>query len=190
MRDDSTVSFFPWFLAVAGFTAFAICATANRAADPSNADDLITPLEAQVITAPRPEEAVYRIGPTLVDLANGSFKENGDKGATVQVVSVPFRADLDRNGTEDAVVILRRDEGTQNRYYIGGAMRRGDQFEGTDMFLIGDRIVLGYSTFSNGLVVQEYTEPNGAKKTLYLKVVDGTVIDGRENPISPTTGLD
>lgn len=182
---------FPYFISIASITAFLICATGK----PVSTDvEYQIPVEepVPVVTDPRPEEATYRIDYSVFDLTNGSFVDLATPGinerTVTSIVSIPFRADVDRNQTEDAVVVMTRQTGERVQYYLSASLRRGDQYDGADSFLLGDRITLGHATFENGYILQEFLdrkpgEPYTARptvlKTARVSIKNGGIAESR-----------
>lgn len=138
--------------------------------------------EAAIETVRRPEDATYVIEGRSITLKNGTAMDSAGGNATVKIVQIPFRADVDRSGNEDAVVLLERRAGAQGvRSYIAVALRRGDAFVGTNAVLLGDHIRLVSTDFEEWIIVQKYID-RGIEKTLRLKVSNsGTLSSGGSN---------
>lgn len=92
-----------------------------------------------------PLNTTYTIDGEVVTLVDGmSEKEVAPNSATKSVVTFfgePEYGDLDRDGDEDAVIILVHNPGGSGTYYYAAiAANVNGEYKGTDTILLGDRI--------------------------------------------------
>lgn len=92
-----------------------------------------------------PENATYTIDGESFTLVEGKVeKEIAPDSATQNMVSLfgePAYGDIDRDGDDDAVVILVNDAGGSGTFYYAAIAANIDgEYKGTDTILLGDRI--------------------------------------------------
>ncbi len=102
-----------------------------------------------------PLNTTYTIGNRPVSLVDGRSEEpaapNSSGKIITQVQNTPLFADIDKDGIDDAVLILTQSTGGSGTfYYVAAAIATPTGYEGTAALLLGDRIkpqrieVLGY----------------------------------------------
>ncbi|MFC1720737.1 META domain-containing protein [Patescibacteria group bacterium] len=106
---------------------------------------LVNKQDAKVVISD-PLNTTYLIGGESFTLVNGFVeKEITPESATKNKVSVfgePVFGDIDKDGDDDAVLILVNDPGGSGTFYYAAiAANINGEYKGTDTILLGDRIV-------------------------------------------------
>lgn len=108
-----------------------------------------------------PLNATYRVQKRDVTLDNGRSEMFVSQGSatytktTVRGNAVP--GDLDRDGDEDAALLLVQEPGGSGTfYYVAAALNENGRYRGTNAVLIGDRIIPGGLTIREGTVKVNY----------------------------------
>jgi hypothetical protein len=144
-----------------------------------------------------PLNTTYTIEDQAVTLINGSSEIKVAPGSAARIRATafgrPLYGDLDRDGDEDAVVVIIYDPGGSGTfYYIAAAINQNGSYKGTDGYLLGDRIIAQFVTFDDGLVVAHYldrrpAEPMSAPPTV-RKEIQLRFTDGKLAPLKPDAG--
>lgn len=98
----------------------------------------------------------------------------------------PVRADLDADGDMDAAVMLERSgPGTGRFYYVAAALTETGYVQGTEAFLLGDRVAPQTLEFRGGLIIANYAdrkpgEPMTAQPSMgasvYFRIEKGALV--------------
>ncbi len=79
--------------------------------------------------------------------------------ATIRLFGEPTLGDLDGDGDLDAGVILEyQPGGTGTFYYVAAAVNTGTRYQGTNAFLLGDRIAPQTLEIRNGMLIANYAD--------------------------------
>lgn len=108
-----------------------------------------------------PGYASYRLGPdsvTLVDgIADVPAAPASNSRIRTQILGEPTMADLNRDGIDDAVVILTQQTGgTGTFYYLAAAVATPQGLAGTDGLFLGDRIAIDSVEVIDGRITVRY----------------------------------
>jgi len=139
---------------------------------------------------PDPLNTTYTIEDRSVPLINGRFNAAAAPGSATRIMASvfgrPLFGDLDRDGDEDAVVVIAYDSGGSGTfYYIAAAINQNGSYSGTAGYLLGDRIIVQIVEYRNGGLLARYldrrpTEPMSAPPTvrtaLQLRFTGGKLI--------------
>lgn len=147
--------------------------------------------------APDAANATYMIDGGPVALSNGTASQPAAPGSasmmTTRLFGAPAIGDLNRDGRDDAAVILVRDSGGSGMFYYAAAViasgtvpadagLRSSPAQGTNAIFLGDRIAPQTVEIKNGVMIVNYADrapgqPMSAApsvgKTAYF-VTDGT----------------
>ena len=144
-----------------------------------------------------PLNTTYTIEDRSVPLINGRFETAAAPGsaATIRaaVFGRPLYGDLDRDGDDDALVVIIYDPGGSGTfYYLAAAVNQNGSYQGTAGYLLGDRIIARFVKFSNGLVVAHYldrraAEPMSAPPSIPT-AIQLRLTDGKLSPLKPDPG--
>jgi hypothetical protein len=120
--------------------------------------------------AASPQAATYRLGGRVVPLTDGKHDEPAAPGSAARNSTVlwgpPAVGDLDRDGDDDAVVILvNASGGSGTFYYVAAAEFDRGGFNGSAAVLLGDRIAPQEVAIENGIVAVNLAE-HGAGEPL------------------------
>lgn len=107
-----------------------------------------------------PLDATYSIGGAPVHLAGGRARTPAAPGSatmvTTRVAGAPVRGDLDRDGDEDAVLLLVHDPGGSGTFhYLAAARREDGGWRGARAVLLGDRVAPGALEIRDGVIVAD-----------------------------------
>lgn len=102
---------------------------------------------------------------------------------TTRVVGDPVFGDLNKDGKEDAALILVQDPGGSGTfYYVAAAVFENGQWKGTNAIFLGDRISLQMIKICEGLITVSYMDrgpdqsmaaPPSETITVYLALKNG-----------------
>lgn len=134
-----------------------------------------------------PLNASYLIDGHMVKLIHGHAEEIASPGSatkvTTHVAEKTAYGDVDKDGNDDAVLILVRDSGGSGTYYyVAASLNVKGAYRGTNAVFLGDRIVPGNVKIEKGLIVVEYSDrtakdamitPPAESMIKYLKVDRG-----------------
>ena len=92
-----------------------------------------------------PLNTTYTIGNRPVSLIDGRNEEpaapNSSSKNITQVLNTPLFADINKDGVDDAVLILTQSTGGSGTfYYVAAAIATPEGYQGTTALLLGDRI--------------------------------------------------
>ena len=140
-----------------------------------------------------PTNATYIIDGNPVTLVNGSAEVSAAPGSASTVKTMifgrPMIGDLNKDGVQDAALLLVQDPGGSGTfYYIAAALNEGNVAKGTNAILLGDRIAPQTLELRNGQVIVNYairkpgepmsTQPSqGVSK--YFNVENGVLVEGK-----------
>lgn len=115
-------------------------------------------------------DASYIVDGRSITLQAGMHTESAAPGSaalnSTRVWGQPTVADLDRDGNDDAVVILVNEPGGSGTfYYIAAAYNDGSHFTGSTALLLGDRIDVRSVTVVDGIVIVSYSD-HGRTQTM------------------------
>ncbi len=115
-----------------------------------------------------PLNAVYAIEDQAVPLTDGRFEAGAAPGSatriTASAIGRPVYGDLDRDGDDDAVVLIVYDPGGSGTfYYLAAAIHQNGSYRGTRAVLLGDRIGLPYVEIRSGVVIASYLKRRPAE---------------------------
>ena len=148
-------------------------------------------------TGADPLNTVYIIQDRALPLTKGRFTTAAAPGSATGTMAAvfgrPLFADLDRDGDEDAVVVILYDPGGSGTfYYIAAAVNKNGSYFGTRGHLLGDRIIVQTVKISNGGVRARYldrrpTEPMSApptiRKEMQLRLSGGNLIPVKSDTV-------
>ena len=148
-------------------------------------------------TGADPLNTVYIIQDRTLPLTNGRFSTAAAPGSATRITATifgrPLSADLDRDGDDDAVVVILHDPGGSGTfYYIAAAINKNGSYHGTRGYLLGDRIIMQTVKISNGEVRARYldrrpTEPMSApptiRKEIQLRFSGGNLIPVKSDTV-------
>jgi hypothetical protein len=141
-------------------------------------------------SASGPLNATYTIAGREIPLRNGRFEVPAAPGSATKVRTFIFGetvyGDLDRDGDEDAALLLVHDPGGSGTFfYVAAALNFDGQYRGTNAVFLGDRIAPQDVAIQNGLVVADYadrrpedpmsTEPS-VGQSMYLTLENGKLV--------------
>jgi hypothetical protein len=171
---------------VGSIVALAAILTLGRPQAPASA-----PAPVAEVAELDPANVAYVIEGRTVTLKNGMAEEEAAPGSASKIVTKiwdqPVMSDFDRDGKEDAAVVLTQSPGGSGTfYYVAVALSNGGHPKGTNAVLLGDRIAPQTMTADDaGTIVMNYaTRPAGAPVTArnsvgvstYMKVENGTLV--------------
>lgn len=121
---------------------------------------------------PSPLDASYVIDARSITLHAGMHAEPAAPESaalnSTRVWEQPTLADLDRDGLDDAVVILVNEPGGSGTfYYVAAAYNDGSHFIGSTALLLGDRIDMRSVTVENGTVIVSYSDHGRTQAIAY-----------------------
>ena len=142
-----------------------------------------------------PLNTTYTIEDQTIKLINGRFESQAAPGSATMiqasVVDRPVYGDLDRDGDDDAVVVIVYDSGgTGTFYYIAAAVNHKGVFSGTGGYLLGDRIAVQNVEIRSQMVVVKYSDrrpqepmsaPPSVGTTIQLVFADGQLIHVKQD---------
>ncbi len=148
-----------------------------------------------------PLNATYVIDNTPVTLVDGRSSVPAAPGSATQIVTTifgsPVSGDLTHDGVPDAAVMLAVDGGGSGTfYYIAAAVNASGTAQGTDAYLLGDRIAPQTLEIRNGQIIANYAvrkpgEPMTAQPSMgvstYLIVQGSSLVPS--NPPSATPAV-
>jgi len=137
-------------------------------------------------SAKNPGQACYFIEKQEVCLNNGQFEAAAGPGAASKIKTMifgqPVFGDLDRDGGQDAAMLLTQDSGGSGTfYYVAAALNRHGTYTGTNAIFLGDRISPQNIVIQNGMIIANYadrkpeepmTTPPSMGITKYITVKD------------------
>lgn len=146
--------------------------------------------------AASPRDATYIIDDEPAVLVDGSAEMPPAPGAmtptVVTMFSVAAQGDLDGDGVDDAAVLLVKESGGSGTFfYVAGALKRGNGYQGTNAVLLGDRIAPNTTNIRDGVLVHDYAtrnpgEPMTARPSvgasIFLRYVDGALRETADRP--------
>jgi len=114
-------------------------------------------------SATDPLNATYLIEGKAVTLMDGRCELPAAPGSAMKtrttVFGQPIRGDLDRDGDQDAVLLLTQDPGGSGTfYYVAAAVNVNGRYQGTNAVLLGDRIDPINMSIRNDTIVIEYAD--------------------------------
>lgn len=117
-----------------------------------------------------PLDASYVVDSRSITLHAGIHAEPAAPGSaalnSTRVWGQPTVADLDRDGLDDAIVILVNEPGGSGTfYYVAAAYNDGSHFTGSTALLLGDRIDMRSVTVVDGIVIVSYSD-HGRTQTM------------------------
>ncbi|QQR65364.1 META domain-containing protein [Candidatus Kaiserbacteria bacterium] len=134
------------------------------------------------VVASTPSSIAYTIDGTEYLLNNGLYTAPAAPGSasmtTVSIFSGPVYGDLDKDGDEDAAVLLTYSaDGSGTFFYAAIARKNGDSYTSTNTLFLGDRIAPQTLEIQNGRAVYNYavrkesdpmTTPPSLGKSLWI----------------------
>ncbi len=137
-----------------------------------------------------PLNAVFLLDGRAIKLKDRFFESEISPGSNlkmrVSVFGQPIYGDLNRDGYEDALIVLTVDMGGSGTfYYVTVALNSSDGWRGTNAILLGDRISPQTSQIENNLAIVNYvTRKEGDPMTAvvsegvsdYFYIEGGTLI--------------
>jgi hypothetical protein len=119
-----------------------------------------------------PLDATYIVGARSITLRAGVHAEPAAPASaalnSTRVWGQPTVADLDRDGLDDAVVILVNEPGGSGTfYYVAAAYNDGSHSTGSTALLLGDRIDMRSVTVVNGIVIVSYSDHGRTQAIAY-----------------------
>jgi hypothetical protein len=119
--------------------------------------------ETQETSATDPLQASYRIEKQEVRLIDGQAEAEAAPGSATKiktsVFGQPVFGDLNRDGNEDAALLLvHQPGGSGTFYYVAAALNANGGFRGTNAVLLGDRIVPQTIEIRDGVVIANYAD--------------------------------
>jgi hypothetical protein len=108
------------------------------------------------------KNCAYTIEGKTFTLKNGSSEEpipNSSAKIKTQYFGNEVSSDFNGDGKTDAAFILTQDlAGSGTFYFIAAALNGGDKCNGTNAFLLGDRIAPQTTQFQNGEIIVNYAD--------------------------------
>lgn len=113
--------------------------------------------------AVNPLEAAYMVENQETQLHQGRAVQPAAPGAATRietrVLGRPEYGDLNGDGLDDAVLLLRHDPGGSGTfYYVAAALFNGSGWQGTRAVFLGDRILPQGIEISNGVITVHYLD--------------------------------
>ncbi len=156
--------------------------TANEAIEPPVAAE-----EKQDSPREKILNATYFFAQEAITLHDGLYVSNAPLGSAgyklVNIFGEPDFFDLDNDGDNDAVLLLtQQTSGTGIFYYVAAAINQDNNYQGTGVILLGDRIAPQTLEFKDGVIMVNYadrgpeepmTTPPSFGQTKYLKLESG-----------------
>ena len=159
------------------------------------------PTDKKVIQDPK--NSTYQIEQILITLTDGKYEKETVPGSaskiSVFMFGEPIKGDLNKDGKEDAGVILVYNSGGSGTfYYATVALNDGDKYNGTNAILLGDRIAPQTKEIKNGEFIVNYAERKptdsmtvqpsiGVSK--YLIIENGKLVENNNNKINIINGM-
>jgi hypothetical protein len=121
------------------------------------------PLETGSVLADNPANASYYLENEWIQLANGraEWPASPDSASKIEVALLgeTIYGDINRDGTDDAVVFLTYNGGGSGTFfYIAAALFKNEQYLGTNGIWFGDRIRSPTAKIKNGLISINYLD--------------------------------
>ena len=142
--------------------------TANKALMPvvEKTDKTTPPIENPTDLLPETVNvlnATYIFPREQVRLYDGSYTSNAPKFSDayqqVSIFGAPIYADLDNDGDNDAILLLiQQNSGTGVFYYVTAAINQDNNYQGTNVILLGDRIAPQTLEFKDKIIMANYTD--------------------------------
>jgi len=110
-----------------------------------------------------PENTSYTVENEAVNFKNGvaekiTLPDSGTKTVT-RIFEANTQGDINKDGRQDAVVILTQDaSGTGIFYYVAAALNLENGYQGTNAILLGDRIAPQTTQIKDDIVIINYAD--------------------------------
>jgi hypothetical protein len=133
--------------------------------------------------------ATYLIEKQPVRLVDGRAEIQAARGSTAKTTTAvfgkPAYGDLNRDGRNDAALLLVHDPGGSGTfYYAAAAIAASNIYQGTNTIFLGDRISPRAVQIQNGVIIVEFDDRKPAQamaaepsiaKVIYLRVDEGSL---------------